>query len=480
MAKVVTLYIDDTSIRLLVANGKRVEKWAHLPLEPGLVSDGVIVDEEKVAAKIKELLKAQRVNTKKVAAALSGLNCLTRPITLPQLPKELLAEAVTREAERILPVPLMQLYISWQIIPTTGEEMQVFLAASLRNAADALIKTLRRAGLDPYIIDLKPLALARVANKPTAIIVDAQPTELDIIIMVDGIPQPVRGVSLPSKASTLSEKLPSILEELERTIKFYNTSHSEKPLDPSTPIFVSGELAQEPEACQSLASTLKYPVLPISPPLECPDGLDPSQYMTNIGLALKGVSPTRAEANFSAVNLNALPEVYKPKPIPLTKIIVLPITIIIAIGLLASLVMRVQSATANTASLRSQLDTINQQIKQGQVQKQNITELEKKVNEVEASRNKFNVVIVSINDQRFVVNSDLKVTTSALPKNVNLSTISHASNKLTISGMAPSEVEVLVYAKNLRTNGRFSRVIISTMEKTEEGMSFTLTLLSEG
>jgi len=33
--KVVTLYIDDISIRLLVAKGKRVQKWARLPLEPG-------------------------------------------------------------------------------------------------------------------------------------------------------------------------------------------------------------------------------------------------------------------------------------------------------------------------------------------------------------------------------------------------------------------------------------------------------------
>jgi hypothetical protein len=30
--KVVTLYIDDTSIRLMVAQGKRIKKWADLPL----------------------------------------------------------------------------------------------------------------------------------------------------------------------------------------------------------------------------------------------------------------------------------------------------------------------------------------------------------------------------------------------------------------------------------------------------------------
>ncbi|GAH72304.1 unnamed protein product, partial [marine sediment metagenome] len=162
--KVVTLYIDDSSLRLLVAKGKQVKKWATLPLESRLVRDGVVFHEAKLAAKIKKLLKAQRVRTKKVVAGLSGLHCLSRAFTLPQLPESMLAEAVKREAERTLPVPLDQLYLSWQIISTSAKEIQVFLAALPRNATDALIETLRQAGVKPYLMDLAPLALARVVN----------------------------------------------------------------------------------------------------------------------------------------------------------------------------------------------------------------------------------------------------------------------------------------------------------------------------
>jgi len=484
MAKVVTLYINDTGIKLLVAKGKRVQKWAHLPLESGLVSDGAILNEEEVAAKVQELLKAQKVNTKKVIAGLSGLHCLTRPVTLPQLPKTLLPEAARQEAERIMPVPLEQLYLSWQIIPAPGEEMQVFLAASPRNAADALIKTLRLAGLNPYLIDFKPLALARVADKPTAIIVDTQSAELDIVIMVDGIPQPVRSLSLPSKASTLSEKLLTIREELGRTIKFYNSNHPENPLDSSLPIFVSGELAQEPEACQSLSDELNHPALPLSPPLECPEDLVPSQYMVNIGLALKELSP-KTEANFSLVNLNFQPEVYRPKPISLTKTVIVPAIIVIAIGLLFPLVTRVRDAAADTALLRGELNTVNQVIEQRlaqvQAQKQNVAELETNVSQVEASRDTFLAVIDYIEDEQYTVNGDLEVTMSVLPGTIDLTEISHASPELNIRGIAPSEVEVLSYAKKLRASGRFSQVVISSVERSEEDETrFSLVLTSEG
>lgn len=481
MAKsVVTLYIDDTSIRLLVAQGKRIQKWAYLPLEPGLVKDSTVADEAGVAAKIQELLKTQKVNAKKVVAGLGGLNSLTRLITLPKLPKAMLDEAIRQEAESIMPVPLEQLYLSWQIIHTSGEEMQAFLAASSRNAVDVLIKTLHQAGLDPYFIDSKPLALARVANKSTAIIVDAQPTELDIVIMVDGIPQPVRSLSLSSKTPTLSDKLPTISEDLEQTIRFYDSSHPEKLLDPSIPIFISGELAQEQEACQSLSNKLNRPVLPLPSPLKCPDGLAPTQYMVNIGLALKELSLPRAEANFSVVNLNFVPVIHKPKPISLTKTLIMPSIIIIAIGALYPLVTRIQDTSAAIASLRVELNNINKLTKQMQTQQQDITDLEKKVGEAEASRDIFTTAVDYIDTHRYQLNGSLDIVMFYLPASIDLETISYAGDAFTMSGMAPSEVEVLSYATKLRDSGSFSRVTISSMEKTEDGMSFGFALTPEG
>ena len=66
MAKqVTTLFIEDTAIRLLVGRGKQVEKWASLPLEPGLVKHGLIQDNVRVAEKIKELFRLTKVSRQK-------------------------------------------------------------------------------------------------------------------------------------------------------------------------------------------------------------------------------------------------------------------------------------------------------------------------------------------------------------------------------------------------------------------------------
>ena len=479
--KIVTLYIDDTSIRLMVVQGKRIKKWADLPLEPGLVKNNVVVEEAEVAAKIKQLFKDQKVKARKVVLGLSGLHCLSRPIILPQLPKVMLAEAVKREAKRVLPVPLEQLYLSWQTIPAPEGETQVFMVAVPSNTADALLGVLHQAGLKPYLMDIKPLLLARVVKEATAVIVDVQPTEFDIVVVVDGVTQPIRTVPLPSEALSWQEKLPVIKNDLDRTIKFYNSNNPEKPLASSTPIFASGELADEPELCQSLSDEFGYPVLPLlpAPPLKCPEGLDPNRYMVNIGLALKEL-PSEREAGPSVANLNTLPAPYQPKPISLTNVFALP-GAAMAIGLLVLMVMSIQGASAEITSMHGRLDTTNQLFQQKLSQRQelvgNVAGLEKKIAETGAACDNLTAALDSLEMQIIGVNGDLDETIISLPSSVNLTSISHANRMMILNGSSPSEAEILSYLRNLDASGRFPDITFTSVRKIDvEGVDFTLTL----
>ena len=491
--QVITLYIDATSIKLLVAKGNEVKKWATLPLESGLVKDGVVVDKTIVTAKIKELLKAQKVRGRKVVAGLSGLHCIFRVISLPRLPETMLAEGIMWEAKRVMPVPLEESYLSWQALPASGEETQVFLAALPRKATDALIETLREAGVKPYLMDAAPLALARVVSETTAIIVDIRSTEIDIVTMVAGIPQLIRSVPLPGEAPSLQEKLPTIREELKRTIKFYNSSHPE-PLEPSVPIFASGKLGEEPEACQSLAEELNYSVLPLTSPLKCLEDAALNQYMVNIGLALKEL-PLGKIANLSLVNLNVLPEVYKPtKPISLNRALSYA-GIIVAALLLASLVMLMQSVAADTELIQSEIDVSNllrqKRSETQQLLREGVAELETQVAELEVTRDVFSEVFNDYSWRQEMIYDNLELTTRPLTSTIviDLTNVTHTSDTVTIDGKAQDEMDILAYANILRASHRFPQVLISFLQKTETeteteeietGMDFTLTLSVKG
>ena len=464
MAKrVTTLFIRDTAVNLLVMKGRRVEKWASLPLEPGLFSQGLVVDEAQVAAELKELCKLEKVKTKKVIVGLSGHNSLYRLLTLPELPEVVVAEAVKHEARRVIPVPLDEVYLSYQLLPAPAGEKRIFLAAFPRNVADALIRTLNRAGIKLYIMDLAPLALCRTVDEPRAIIVNVRLDHLSIIVMADRLPKLIRRLSLPGEAESLSEKLPAITEEFSRTVAFYNSSNPEKPLDSTVPVFVSGELAEAPQSWQ----LLNYSVSLLPSPVESPEGFSPNEFMVNIGLALKELLPEKWGMNFSLVNFNALPEVYLPKGIALPNIL-LPVSGIVGIGLVIFMVFLVQNSMAHTEVLRSQLalteSRIVQQHKAIATLKEQIEPVEAQIKPVEATTNILNTTFASLGEGRQGVDRDLSQIVSLRPGSVDLTEVNHTGDTVTVRGIAQDENGIFRYARDLRGRGGFSTVIISSIE----------------
>jgi type IV pilus assembly protein PilM len=463
--KIITLYIDDTIIRLMVTQGKWISKMADVPLDMSLFDGSAEDKKAELADKVKHLLAMNNIKKKKIILGISGLHCLSRPAILPLLPKAMQQEAMTREAKRLLPVPPEQLHISWQIISIADSKMQAFIVAIPRQVADTLLKVLNQVGLKPYSMDIKPLALAKLVNEATSMIIDVQPKEFDIVIMVDGIPQPVRSVSFPQEALSLADRLSIVKNELKRTIEFYNSNNPEKCLQPSVNIYVSGELADEPELYESLAEELGHQVLPLTSPLKFSKELDPSRYLVNVGLALKELP---REAGALLTNINTLPAHYLPKPIPMGKLMTIPATAA-AMGIIILMVMTIQDAAAFISSTNNQLDTTNLLLEKKQSQKQelvdSITAMEQKVAGMQKTCKNFIAARDSIDALGEKINGDLVATVDNMVDGLRLAGIGHSGGQLSLNGSSLSEVEVLQYGRNLDDTGRFTEVTVSHIHR---------------
>jgi len=474
MAKnITTLYINDTSIRAMVTRGKRITKLADVPLDTCLSDIDTKEKEAELVARIKLLFKSNKISTRKIILGLSGLHCLTRPITLPELPRAMLDEAITREARRVLPVPLEQLYISWQTISASPGKIEAFMVAIPKQIADTLIRILSKAGFKPYLMDIKPLALARLAKEPTAIVVDVQSKEFDIIVMVNKIPQPIRTVPFPQESLSFAEKILILKDELKRTIQFYNSNNPESVIPAHTPLLVSGELADEPELYEPMAEELGYHVYPLTSPLKCLKQLDPSHHLVNVGLALKEFT---REAGPLLPNFNTLPTPYLPIPISLNRIMAIPAAAV-AIGLIILLGMTVQGSAASIESMQNQLDSNNVLLQKRQVQKTDLTksiaDAEQRLASIESARNSFTVTLNGINKNCEKTNGDLKATVDNRIDDFELNSISHSGDELVINGWAESEQEVLKYARKLDATDRFAEITITnlTREEADDGAS---------
>ena len=473
MAKrVTTLFIRDTIINLLVMKGEQVEKWASLPLEPGLVSQGLIVDEAQVADKVKQLFKETGAKANKVITALSGHDSLYRIITLPELPEAILPEAVKREARRTIPTPLEEVYFSYQRLPAPRGEGRIFLVTFPRNLVDALVRTLHQAGVRPYILDLAPLALCRIPNEPRAIIVNARLEHLDVMVIADRLPQVIRRLALPGEAESLEGRLPLIAEEFNRTIAFYNSSHMDKPLDSTVPVFVCGDLVEAPETWQSAVGRSGYSVSALPSPVEPPEGFDPNEFMVNIGLALRELLPEKAGANFSLVNLNALPESYLPERFSIARVLV-PVGIVVGIGLIILGVILVLGNRSEIEALRSQVTVVQSSVTQKQSE---IATLRAQVGSLEATASELDTRVTIMERGRAQIAMDLSEIDRLAEEKITLSNVSHAGDSVTVNAVASDDDAIFGYADDLRKSGRFSDVWISSITASESQFTFALSL----
>lgn len=481
MAKELALYIEDTEVKLLLTSGNRVEKWAGALLDDGLIEQGNIQDVKRVAEVIAGLLKQQNVGLKKATVGLTGLSSISRILTLPEVPGNLLPEAISNEAARVLPVPLSQVYYAYQMLPSPRGELKLFLVAYARNAIDTLISAVTAAGLKIKSMDLAPLALARCAEAPRAVLVNSWLSQLDIVILNDRIPQVIRSISLPVEGVSMADKLPSIMEEIERTIAYYNSSNADKTLDKTTPLMICGDINREEAGLKALEK-LGYPVSVLKPPLKYPESFNPSEYMVNAGLALKGKLPGGGQ--YSLINVDILPEAYKPPTFSWTRVLI-PVGVVVALCILAYGVLLVNDIHDEETRIRSEYDMVNAslirlraEIKLLQdelAEKKAIAEalppqsaaLEAEIQALSDKIGFYQNLLAALQQGLDSAGTDFNAVVTRVAPGLLLTSMSCDGEVITLTGSAASQDLILEYARNLRDSALFQEVIVTSIQQVE-------------
>lgn len=482
--KLTTLYIEDNEIKLMVTAGKTVEKWASMMLDSGMVNEGVIMQEDAVAERIRSLASSHGVSGE-VTAAISGLNSIFRLVNLPEVPKNILEDAVQAEGARVIPVPMDQVYLSRQELQTkTPHEMRFFLAAHPKNATDALVRTIQKAGLKIKVMDIAPLALGRSVHVPRSVVVNTWLSSIDIIILVDRVPEVIRSFSIPMDIGSDSERLMSIAEEISRTVTFYNSSHTDAPFGADVPVLVAGELARNRDAWTVLGGDEGHPVEAMTSGFTMPEGFDMTQYMVNLGIAVR----LAGDGEYgSMIDLNAIPPIYLPRGVNWFNILA-PVAGVLLLGALYYGWTYVQDIKTETDTIQPKIDALTVQIAQEQAK---LAGLKKQVDDV-------NVLVPPIDKEALALRSayeslrEQREFASGIVRNawiqkplltVTLESVAWDGEYLTIIGVATkSEAEVFLYATQLRNTLRFENVVVTEIikELTEDTKvyvyKFTLTV----
>jgi type IV pilus assembly protein PilM len=463
----VTLNITATSVRLLSVKGKQVERWGSAPLAPGLVRDGFILQPKAVGEIISNLFESAKVPKQKVITSLTGLSFTYRILSLPRTKPALLEEAIQRSARQEIPLPLDELYLSWQAINGKQDEMDCFVLGVPRNPIDAVVQALTEAGVEPYIIDLKPLALARAANRGDALIVDLEPDCFDVVLVAGGIPTVIHTIAPRGEGANLEDNIRRLTNELSKTVKFYNSSHPETPLKPTTPLLLTGELSTDADTSKLIQAETEYPIESLVPPLEFPPALPTAPFATNIGLALKKAPKTvsKGETNgFHDINLNILSDRLRAGARHISRrYIIIPLAATIALGLLFGLYHLKSQANAESARLQTALIAASQQLHEARLATNEADATTEAINEIVADTDALTGEHHYIMGQWSDLTSNLAVVTGALPPATHFTAIKIDADEITIEGETDSSIKVISYTTTLEKEAEFSEVRIANI-----------------
>jgi Tfp pilus assembly protein PilN len=471
----VTLNISSTSVRLLYVGGREVKKWGSMPLPPGLVRDGLILRPKVVGAVISSLFKSTGIPKKHVITGLSGLSFIRRILNLPRLEHASLPEVLQRAARKEMLVPPEELYICGQAISRGADEVSFFVLGVPRKHVDVLVQTLGEADIPPYLVDLNPLALARVANREEAIIVNLEPDCFDIVLIADGMPAIMHTIIPRGNGATPEDNIHLLSDELLKTVEFYNNNHPQNSLSPTTSLLVTGEMSAS-AATQLISNEVGHPIEPLMPPLKLPHDLPAASFTTNIGLALKKMPlrPTDGKATrFRDINLNILTGKFGTGTgwLKLPHIL-LSLAIVAGLGLLLPMSQLRSQAGAETVRLQTELTGVNQELNQAQQSANEAKQFEDTIGKITADAERIRQGYQYILDKSGDFAPNLTLVTNALPAEASFTSVKIGQNQITVGGEADNSFSVVSYVTALEALGKFSEVrIVSINENKSTGDS---------
>ena len=150
----------------LKASGKayKVTAFGAEPIPPDSIVDGAIIDGAAVADAIRRLFESRKIQTRDVAASLSGNAVIVKKITLPVMTEAELAESIYWEAEQYIPFDIQDVNLDYQILDAgdalAGKAtMDVLLVAAKKEKIADYTGVIAQAGRTAVVVDVDAFAL---------------------------------------------------------------------------------------------------------------------------------------------------------------------------------------------------------------------------------------------------------------------------------------------------------------------------------
>jgi Tfp pilus assembly protein PilN len=457
-----TIHISSSNIKLMTVKGSSIFKWDVLPLEPGLVRDGRIVDPPRVGEIIDNLFRSASVPRNNVIITVSGLPYTYRVMDFPKMKPNLIEDAMTNNLSSEFSVPVENLYLSWAPVNVKQDSIEYFVVAVDRQFVDAIIETAKFARITNWSLDIRPLALARAAAQTDAIVVSLDYDYVDMVVVQGGQIKDMHSanVDMNVDGSDRRSYFSMFSSEFAKLISYRSNTKDVEPLSSDMPVILTGEAlavfqnaADKDAILEELRNAIGYPVKFFETWVPSPEYFVETNYATNIGLALRRMK-SKAKNEFHDIKLDMLLGKYDKKPQTLSiSYIILPAIVVIVVMIVLAVSSARNQTNTDIAALQDQLRTVNHTLVLAQSEQAAEQKIQNNITavtaEIETSRLEYSQLLGNKGNNA----PQLSRVTSALPDGADFRLISIDSDQIRISGVVVDPFDVVTYIRSLEDAG---------------------------
>lgn len=217
------LDINTTEIKVMAIDPQKklVQGYGAIDVDASSMRKVFDSGESYLAAKLKTLLNDKIVGElpgENVAISLPTSRTYARTFTLPRSAEKDIQEAVELEVGQYVPIPVSLLYIDYEVIGRTKEELTIIVSAVPKKIVDNILDAVTSVGFTTVAVEPSINSVARLLRKteegdlPT-LIVDIGPANTDIAVL-DGSIRVTGGATVGGNTFTLdiAKKLGVALE----------------------------------------------------------------------------------------------------------------------------------------------------------------------------------------------------------------------------------------------------------------------------
>jgi Tfp pilus assembly PilM family ATPase len=280
----ISLSLEGANLRLLCFSQDGIEGWTSLPFNPRFLKGGFVSQPEGLGKVIASLLTSWNLRGY-LLCSFPGLGTLLRTLSIPLVKGVDLSTLVPREARRQFSFSPETHFLFWEAFPGRATA-QVYAVIVPKEPLLNLIAALEAAGRKPHRIELKSLALLHLLGERDGVIVHSELNCFELMVVQGGLPTFMRTIFLGDEILPQETVVGRLIEEVSNSIFYYNETYRDSPLDPATPIYLSGSLAETPGLAENLSSFSGHRIAPLEPPFPYPLEFPLSHFLVNIGLIL--------------------------------------------------------------------------------------------------------------------------------------------------------------------------------------------------